>query len=213
MGAAGSTRKQAFGPTGNKAVALLGIAVASACLALSLWSTWRVAGLTHDVWRARHWVMVQANVLHVSSAATRDPRRLGYFPTRIKYRYTYGGRQYEAGRLVFTEETAETADIWDGRWLAAVTDFIEDTRREGRPLPVFINPADPADAVVFRDMVWGNFILDALLMLLLGLLPIVITRLALPRWCSAATAKAAQIGIGLLLVAFALACAAVAAAA
>ena len=203
MGTTGIRRE--FGPIGNRVMSLLRIVIACAFLAMSLWSIGRVAGLAHDVWRARDWTMVQASVLHISSSATREPRRLGYFTTRIKYRYIYGDRQYEAGRLVFTEKTEETAEVWDGEWLAGIVAFVEDSRREGRPVPIFVNPADPADAVMFRSMVWGNYVIDALVMLLFSLSPIGIARLMLPRWYGATTVKTVQIGIALLYFSIALA--------
>ena len=83
---------------------------------------------------------------------------------------------------------------------------------DGRPVPVFVNPADPADAVVYRDMVWGNYILDSLLMLLLALIPVSIAAVYLPRWYGRDTVRRAQIVIALVYAAIALAGAAVAAA-
>lgn len=148
---------------------MLWIALAAGALALALWSIWRVADLVHDVWRARGWTSVQANILHVSMSGAREPARLGYFNSRARYRYFQGEGYHEAGRLVFTQSTGETADIWDGKWLATVVDFLEGSRLAGRPVPVFVNPEDPADAVIFRDMVWGNYIMLCLAMFLTGL--------------------------------------------
>lgn len=165
----GGTSTFDFGPVGNRVVALLGIALTAGALALASWSGWRVAGIAHDIWRARNWPSVQANILHVSMSGAREPARLGYFNSRIKYRYAYGNGSFEAGRLVFTQGTGETAEIWDGKWLATVVDFLEGSRLAGRPVPVFVNPLDPSDAVVFRDMVWGNYILLCLGMFLSGL--------------------------------------------
>ena len=78
-------------------------------------------------------------------------------------------------------------------------------------MPVFVNPADPTDAVVFRDMVWGNYVIAALLMLLSGLFPVCTARVMLPRWCGPSTVRAAQASIALLFAAIALAGAALAA--
>ncbi len=200
-----------FGPIGNKIVALMGFAVAAAALTLSSWTTWRVVSLTHDVWQARHWTVTQASVLHVSMSTAHEPRRLGYYSVRIKYRYAYSNRNYEAGRLVFTGQTGEAVDVWDGQWLARVTEFVESSRLSGRPMPVFVNPSNPADAVVFRDLARGNYVMLSLMMILSSLPLIGVTGIYLPRWRTSGSVRRTKIFIALLFPAIALAGAAIAA--
>ena len=190
----------------------LGVVLACALLLLSALLVSRVAGLAHDVWRARDWTSVQASILHASMSSAREPRKLGYYETRVKYRYTFRDKQYEATRLVFTETRGETAEIWDGQWLSTIVSFLEDSRREGRPVQVFVNPADPGDAVVFRGIVWGNYLASSLLMLLSGLFPIGIAGITLRGRHSRASLKFLQFGIALVYLLIALTGATVAAA-
>ena len=202
-----------FGPLGNQVVGVAGVLVAALCLALSLWSTWLVASLAHDVWRARNWPQVQANVMHASLSIQGAPRRLGYYASRVKYRYLQGGRQYDSGRLVFSGQTGETIEIWNGQWLAKVVSFLDSARLSGRPIQVFANPADPSDAVVFRDMVWGNYVMRSLLMILLSAFPLGIAAFYLPRRLKPRAVRLSMVVLALLYPAIALAGAALAAAA
>ena len=75
-------RKFDFGPLGNRIVMALGVVLACALLLLSALLVSRVAGLAHDVWRARDWTSVQASILHASMSSAREPRKLGYYETR-----------------------------------------------------------------------------------------------------------------------------------
>jgi Protein of unknown function (DUF3592) len=202
-----------FGPVGNRVVALLGFAFAAAFLAASSWAAWRLADLTHDVWRARGWTVAQASVLHAGMTSDREPRRLGYYGVRIKFRYALGDKEYQAGRLVFTGQSGETVDVWNGQWLARVVEFIENSRREGRPVPVFVNPADPADAVVFRDMIWGNYVMLTLVMLLFCVPLSCMVLFHLQRMGAIKATRTMALWVALPFPLFALLCAAVAAAA
>ncbi|MFM9968993.1 MAG: DUF3592 domain-containing protein [Burkholderiales bacterium] len=200
-----STAQFEFGPIGNKVVAALSIAVVLAALVLALWAAWRVADLATEVWRARHWPQAQASIIHVSMSNQGEPRRLGYYAMRIKYRYFHGEREFQSGRLAFTGQIGESVAVWDGIWLAKVVEYLENSRLEGRPVPIFINPSNPAETVVFRHMLWGNYVMLSLWMLLCSLPLIGVTALAARRSPRACAPRAASALVASLFCALALA--------
>jgi hypothetical protein len=71
-------------------------------------------------------------------------------------------------------------------------------------LQVFVNPDNPAEAVVFRDLVWGNYAALSLFMMLCGLFPFGVVAFILPRWLPPPKLRAAKVFVALLfpLIAF-----------
>jgi hypothetical protein len=68
------------------------------------------------------------------------------------YRYTLGGTTYDGTRLgTMRIGGTSNVDDFDDR----VAGMLNDARVARRPLTVFVNPDDPSEAMVDRDIRWG----------------------------------------------------------
>jgi hypothetical protein len=199
-----STYTMEFGPTGNRIVSILGAIVALCLLAIFLGSMARVAQFTYDVWRAKNWTSTQANVMFVKTDAVNVPRRIGRFEVELRYNYVFDGKQYTGSRLVFAGLQGDKTTVWNGYWASRMAEFFENSRAVGRPVSVFVNPANPAEATVFRDMPWDHYVAASLLMLLLGVIPMVLAG-RLYRNRARSTQHRARWGVMVFLVVFSIA--------
>ena len=104
--------------------------------AVGVGATWAIASTVYDSMRAGDWVKVRASV---------DP-----LPAE-RYRYSYQGREYTASRLgTFALGGSDDVDDWGER----VAAYLSEARASGRPIMVYVNPDNPAEALVDRDIRW-----------------------------------------------------------
>jgi hypothetical protein len=102
--------------------------------------TWVATSTLRDAYRARDWVKVRAEVTWAELA--RSSRPMG------GYRYEYGGQEYESNRLGFANAGVGILDEWPADMHA----YLSLARSEKRPIMVWMNPANPEDAVVDREL-------------------------------------------------------------
>ena len=106
---------------------------------IGLGVTYLVAAMIHDGMRARDWVLVKAEVTGPQS-----------------YRYTIGGKTYEGSRLgtLHIGGTGVVDDFED-----RVSDMLFEGRAQKKPITVFVNPDEPSEAMVDREIRWGLLLL------------------------------------------------------
>ena len=104
--------------------------------ALPTWQNWRAM---------QNWQLTYAQLLSVSG----DDNQ-----TRARYRYNYDGHSYQGDRVY-------VADINDniGSYHADLLKRLRGQLHAGEPIPVWVNPLIPQQAVIDRDMRWGLFAL------------------------------------------------------
>jgi hypothetical protein len=106
---------------------------------VGLGAAWAMATMVYDGLRAQDWVRVKATVSETSGT----------------YHYTVGGRQYANDRrgTVRIDGTSDVDDF-DQR----VASILESGRSEKRPITVWVNPDNPAESMVDRDIRWMLFV-------------------------------------------------------
>src|SRR5438105_11705016 len=117
------------------------------CLAFALpfggvgvFATWMIAGSFYDGYRARDWVLVKADVTSYNGRA-------------VAYRYSWDGREFigtRKGVMPFGGGSSNVDD-WDER----VDDFLSTAVKERKPIMVHVNPDNPAESVLDRDIRWA----------------------------------------------------------
>jgi hypothetical protein len=104
--------------------------------AVGVGATWAIASTVYDAMRSGDWVKARASV---------DP-----LPAE-SYRYSFQGREYTGSRLgTFALGGSSDVDDWDER-LAA---YLSEARESGKPIMVYVNPDNPAEALIDRDIRW-----------------------------------------------------------
>ena len=110
---------------------------------LGLYLAWAVAATIYDGTRAKSWVQVPAQVVHVEFA-------------RATYRYEWQGRKLvgdRAGASVF--RFASELDDWDLRMEAMITEAQE----KEKPIMVFVNPSNPAESMINNEIRWATLVM------------------------------------------------------
>lgn len=116
--------------------------------AFASWMIWTQAS-TH--WKSESWVVAQATVQSAELAASRSKKSTSY-AARGTYTYTIGGRQYTSERLGL-DKSGGADNVGD--WQEDMAAFLKEAQASGRTIPVYVNPEDPAEAVVDREIRWG----------------------------------------------------------
>ena len=102
-----------------------------------------------DSHRAKDWVVVQARVDEAALNLVRGRKGGTTYSASAAYRYTIGGKEYVSTRLGL-DPLPGSDNLGD--WQEEMAAFMDDARKSGRTVPVFVNPDHPEDAVVDRDV-------------------------------------------------------------
>ena len=105
---------------------------------VGLLGIYAIVGTLHDGWRASGWVPTEARITHVDAG-------------QVAYTYEWQERRYtgdRAGTFVFGG-TSEIDD-WDDR----IEALISKARSEESPVTVYVNPSDPAESMLDREIRW-----------------------------------------------------------
>ncbi len=122
---------------------------------VGVFATWAIGSTLHDAWRAREWVPVKASVQNASLATSSSSDGDTTYRAVGTYRYAYGGTSYSGSRLGFS--AIGGADNIDD-WHQEVTARLEGARTAGRPVDVWVDPANPAESVLDRGIRWGELL-------------------------------------------------------
>ena len=100
--------------------------------ALPMWQDWQAM---------RNWQPAEARLLSVSGDESN---------TRIKYRYQIDGKVYQGERVGVSEISDNI-----GSYHPDMQDYLRRIQHNNQPLPIWVNPFDPAESAIDRDMRWG----------------------------------------------------------
>jgi hypothetical protein len=99
---------------------------------------WAVGATIADGLRARDWIGVAARVEHVSEGA-------------VRYSYEWKGRRYTGDRAgTFVLGGSSDVDDWEDRMDAMLTAAVN----EKKPVTVYVDPDDPAQSILDREIRW-----------------------------------------------------------
>jgi hypothetical protein len=100
----------------------------------------------------RQWQVVTGRLLETELVTSRGDKSTTYRAT-ARYRYVVDGRPYEGERVGLHRGSDNI-----GAWHADRHRELQQALREGGAIPVYVNPADPSQAVLFpgarRELLW-----------------------------------------------------------
>lgn len=99
--------------------------------------------------RMNDWQQVTAQVLQADLRSNRGNKGTTYRVT-ASYRYHYGGRTWTGTRIGHTTMSDNIGD-----WQQRMYHRLEGERRQGKAITVWVNPENPGEAIVDRDIRWG----------------------------------------------------------
>jgi hypothetical protein len=105
---------------------------------LGFLALWALGGTIYDGWRAGDWVKVKADLIRVEGNSA-------------SYAYTWEGRKLTSSRVGSLRfgGTSEVDD-WDDR----IADALASAYAEKKPVMAWVNPADPTEAMLDREVRW-----------------------------------------------------------
>jgi len=110
---------------------------------------WSVIPTLYDGWRMQSWLLVNGSLTHADLVVSYSDDSTTY---RVDAQYSYNvlGRRFKHDRVAINSGGDNIGVFQEdlGRQLKSL-------HRNNRPVTVFYKPADPADAVLNRDIRWG----------------------------------------------------------
>ena len=128
-------------------------------------ASWAIAHMVRESHRASDWVIVQAKVDEAALKASRGSKGGTSYYADGAYRYTVGGKEFVSTQLGF--DLAGGSDNI-GDWQQSMAAFLEEAKTTGKTIPVYVNPDNPAEAVVDRDVRWAMVLFMGIFAVLFG---------------------------------------------
>lgn len=133
------------------------------------------------VWKTHQmqsWHPVVAHLEH-AELHSRQGDNGTIYSVRATYYYDYEGQTYRSDRVLL-------GYVQNGNILAPrLAEYLESALAEGRPVVAWIDPENPAEAVLYREQGWGSSIATASFGLMFGGVGLALLWLCLWRWLPA----------------------------
>lgn len=117
---------------------------------VGVFASWAIGKMLSDGWSAREWVRVRAQVDSADLHASAN-RRSETYRAEGRYRYTFEGREYASERLGISP-LGGSDNVGD--WQEEIAARLDEARASGKPITVWVNPANPSEAAVDREIRW-----------------------------------------------------------
>lgn len=103
----------------------------------------------------KSWRESSARILQAHVTTSRGSKGRSTFGIAVQYEYSYGGTTHRGTRADLFPKTTDSG----GEYQHRIVNELEAARKSKRFVPCFVNPANPAEAVLYRQMRWGIFAL------------------------------------------------------
>jgi len=116
---------------------------------VGVWMAWSAGSNIADSWHMQQWTPVQAMVIS-GGYETHSGDDSNTYEAYADYEYGFGGQTYRNNRVAIAGGADNIGDYQQdlGRRLGSARD-------SGEGITVYVNPDDPADAIVDRSVRWG----------------------------------------------------------
>lgn len=116
----------------------------------------------YDWSRMQFWQPVNATLLAASLNSSRSSKSTSYTVT-ARYRYEVAGKVYEGDRVAISGGGDNVGDFQE-----TLGERLEQALRAGQPVQVWVNPSQPADAVIDRSLRAGLLAFKMVFVVLFG---------------------------------------------
>lgn len=129
-------------------------------IAVPLMAAWYLVGLPIQQWRlTQHWVEVPAIIEQVKLQEHRGTDGIT-FESTARYRYQFDGQDYVGDRVSLYGADDGTS------YHRVIVRELEAYRDNQQPFRCFVDPDSPNDALLYRDLRWGMYVMIGLIALL-----------------------------------------------
>ena len=138
---------------------LFALPFAAAGVGALVWAGWTVL----DWWEAAGWAPVPAEIVAVELEDHTDSDGGTTYETTATYRYDYAGASYTGTRVAI-----DTGSDNIGRFQHRLYYDLRDAQEKRTPVTAYVDPADPANAVLNRELRPGLFALKGIFAIVFG---------------------------------------------
>ena len=116
---------------------------------VGVWMLWSIGSTVVDAWDMNSWLPAEAHVIS-AGYTTNSGDDTDTYEAYAQYRYYWNGETFTGDRVSISSGGDNIGDYQTetGRRLSAA-------QRSGQPITVYVNPAQPSEAIVNRDIRWG----------------------------------------------------------
>ncbi len=111
---------------------------------------------------ARSWVETPATIIR-TDLKVHHGRKSTTYEVTAEYRYDFGGRKYTGNRVGLASGPDNIGSFHQNAYRE-----LSDCQKSGTPFPCFVNPADPAQALLYRDLRWEMVAFQMIFVLAFG---------------------------------------------
>lgn len=116
-----------------------------------------------DALRMRQWEPVQVELLEARLAPSRTSDGNTTYRVHARYRYEVAGRAYTGERVAVSNMADNLGDYWyQLGWR------LQNARQNGKPVMAWVNPSDPTQAVLDRELRWSLLAFWSLFLVIFG---------------------------------------------
>lgn len=150
---------------GSLGAALFALLFAVPFGGVGVFASWMIWNSVSTHWKSGDWVVVQAKVQSSELVISRGSKGGSTYAAKGTYTYAFGGRQYTSDRLGL-DNSGGSDNV--GEWHHDMAAYLKEAQEAGRTIPVHVNPEDPQEAVVDRDMRWGMLLFMSIFAIAFG---------------------------------------------
>lgn len=129
-------------------------------LMIGVWNGTRFASTITAYREARRWVEVPAKIIRAEMMDKDTGEGIVYW-VRAEYEYDYKGQKYTGSRVSIHGGSDNIGDFWQKAYRE-----LRECLRTGRPFRCYVNPLQPAEAVLYRDLRWEMVVYQSFLSLI-----------------------------------------------
>ena len=142
---------------GSGCLILFSLPFAAVGVGMGVWLAMTVVGYL----QMQHWVETPATILQAKLETSRNNKSNIYEAT-ARYEYRYEGRRYTNNRVSLPSPSGDVSLQQD------LHRQLSECQRTGKPLPCYVNPKRPKEAILFRGLRWEMIGFQALFVLVFG---------------------------------------------
>jgi len=129
---------------------------------VGVWMLFAISSDVFDAWQMRDWVSAEAQ-LSKAGYETHSGDGSDTYEAFAVYSYRFDGQIYSNDRIGLTDGADNIGDYQTdtGRWLSS-------SQSRGESINIYVNPSDPQDSVIVRDLRWGMIGFRAIFVFIFG---------------------------------------------
>ena len=129
---------------------------------VGVWMLWLVSSSLMDAWEMRDWLPAEAQVIS-AGYTTSSGDDSDTYEAYAQYRYYWNGQTFTGDRVSIGSGGDNIGD-----YQTETGNRLRAAQQSGRPITVYVNPEQPSEAIVNRDLRWSMVGFKSIFVLVFG---------------------------------------------